>query len=610
MVEPMVEEAEKEDDAEEPAEAEEEPVAKEEMDAAPEAVAEPAPEAAAEAEPAPEAAAEAVSEVAAIAHESVDADLLALGPPPSMPPPVPQPAAAAAAAAIVEPACVLAPAAAEVPAASAPASEGVLGGLGRVGGKLLGVLGGGKATIGGEPARKGEGGGEGRAAAQSPRGAGFRNAGHETCDALQNALAAKRPHQGPDAPMPLQQSMINAAVEPEPAAAAAEPAADAQMADTDDVAVQQAVAAAAAAASEQKPQAGPSSSAMEVEEAAPAPADPPIVMSKVKQMLGNFESKDGGPRRVPVQVPKPGAELKRKPQEQPAGHKNKISEMAERAAQAKQRQADQEERRKAEAAEKVAEKERATQERIKALKDQKAEEAKEKKEKALQHQEQKRLAEETKRREAAEKQKAEEEETKRKAEEAAKVAQKLKAEAAEKQRAEAEEAAKAAAAKKLKAKQQQQRAPLPKGWTAHTDPATNKEYYHNKELNETTWKRPDPLLEAASVGSSSDMIPIDKEADSGSESEEEVPPQNYPKWTWKSSMAEALEKQQQLDGEAIFDTQLHNQATAIELTDVFGPEGQKKKRYHKRGSSGNWTGDRLLPKEEEEYKKKMGFFGR
>jgi hypothetical protein len=456
------------------------------------------------------------------------------------------------------------------------------------------------------------------------------NAGHATCDELQRKLEENRRGLGHrDAPMALQPSVLAAALEPGPADADTPMASevDQSMADTDASVVADTIAAAAQLESSSEVAADSAAAeTVETEAAAPATTEastgassavPSAKFSALKDRLKTFEEdKSGAARAGPQRVPAPAVaklgiagsavagsanDLKRKAEPGAAGAGASDKELQRQAV--KQRQAEAERAAKEQKEREQREKEKAVADRIEALKKKKEEEAKQKKLEAQQRQQEQREKEEKSKREAI------------KAAEEAREAEKRKTdEAREAARRKAEEERKRQQQQPQPQPQQQQQpaiAALPEGWTAHTDAKSGREYYHHAKDKVTTWTRPGGLSASIASASTADMIPADKPASSEEDDDEEEarPAHELPKWTWKQNFEAQLQAQQGMDGDAIFGTQLHELETAIELEDVFEQRGGKK-RYHKRGSSANWTADRLTTPEVDEHKRKMGFFGR
>ena len=77
-----------------------------------------------------------------------------------------------------------------------------------------------------------------------------------------------------------------------------------------------------------------------------------------------------------------------------------------------------------------------------------------------------------------------------------------------------------------------------------------------------------------------------------------------PKWAQKTNLLPALEKQF-LGGEHKVDPdEIFPEVSTCDLEAIFD---QKKKRYIKRSSTGNWTKDTVTATEKLVYKRKMGF---
>lgn len=76
-----------------------------------------------------------------------------------------------------------------------------------------------------------------------------------------------------------------------------------------------------------------------------------------------------------------------------------------------------------------------------------------------------------------------------------------------------------------------------------------------------------------------------------------------PEWAREPNVSAALKRQALRDPDEIFEP-FHTQR--CDLREIFAGF-KKKKRFHRRTSSGNWFKDRLHWKEELEYKRQMGF---
>jgi len=94
------------------------------------------------------------------------------------------------------------------------------------------------------------------------------------------------------------------------------------------------------------------------------------------------------------------------------------------------------------------------------------------------------------------------------------------------------------------------------------------------------------------------------ESESDNENDEKNSKKTIPDWALKNNLLPALEKQF-LDGPARLDPDaIFHEVSSCDLEAIFG---QKKKRYTKRASTGNWTKDRVTASEKLVYKRKMGF---
>lgn len=89
-----------------------------------------------------------------------------------------------------------------------------------------------------------------------------------------------------------------------------------------------------------------------------------------------------------------------------------------------------------------------------------------------------------------------------------------------------------------------------------------------------------------------------------SDYEDKEPKKKIPKWAQREFLRPALERQY-LDGPHKIDPDdIFPEVSTCDLEAIFD---QKKKRYIKRTSSGNWTKDRVTVHEKLVYKRKMGF---
>jgi len=96
-----------------------------------------------------------------------------------------------------------------------------------------------------------------------------------------------------------------------------------------------------------------------------------------------------------------------------------------------------------------------------------------------------------------------------------------------------------------------------------------------------------------------------RESDSEEDSEDDSRPKKHqPRWARGNELKEALHRQVGLDPDRIFNSKV----STCPLDEVFAVVCPvKRKKYLKRGSSGNWLKDRLTIKEEEDYRKAMEF---
>ena len=98
---------------------------------------------------------------------------------------------------------------------------------------------------------------------------------------------------------------------------------------------------------------------------------------------------------------------------------------------------------------------------------------------------------------------------------------------------------------------------------------------------------------------------VTEDESSDSESDDDAPQQQgkkkIPSWARGTALKRALIAQAtnpDLDPDAIFPCQM-----TVDLAEIFGSFCAKKKRYANRGSSGNWTKDRVTQQEEQQYRR-------
>ena len=97
----------------------------------------------------------------------------------------------------------------------------------------------------------------------------------------------------------------------------------------------------------------------------------------------------------------------------------------------------------------------------------------------------------------------------------------------------------------------------------------------------------------------------DRESDDDSDSDaDEKPRKRVPDWARSVNLIPALERQfcdaaNRVDPDSIFP-----EVQSCDLEDIFE---QKKMRYNRRTSSGNWTKDQITQVEKRTYRKEMGF---
>ncbi|KAJ1629701.1 hypothetical protein T492DRAFT_109695 [Pavlovales sp. CCMP2436] len=97
----------------------------------------------------------------------------------------------------------------------------------------------------------------------------------------------------------------------------------------------------------------------------------------------------------------------------------------------------------------------------------------------------------------------------------------------------------------------------------------------------------------------------DDDEDEGEEEEEYVnPAKKIPAWAAPEALNAALQRQFTADPDDIF-----SNVETCSLVDIFAPPGkEKKERYNRRGSSGNWKADQLTWREVHEYNQAMGYY--
>mmetsp|Transcript_6804 Transcript_6804/g.10019 ORF Transcript_6804/g.10019 Transcript_6804/m.10019 type:complete len:758 (+) Transcript_6804:314-2587(+) len=96
----------------------------------------------------------------------------------------------------------------------------------------------------------------------------------------------------------------------------------------------------------------------------------------------------------------------------------------------------------------------------------------------------------------------------------------------------------------------------------------------------------------------------DEESDASDYYEEKGPKKKVPKWAQKDRLLPALERQFLDNPDRVDPDTIFHEVSTCDLEAIFG---QRKKRYAKRASTGNWTKDRVTASEKLVYKRKMGF---
>mmetsp|Transcript_1209 Transcript_1209/g.1768 ORF Transcript_1209/g.1768 Transcript_1209/m.1768 type:complete len:776 (+) Transcript_1209:217-2544(+) len=99
----------------------------------------------------------------------------------------------------------------------------------------------------------------------------------------------------------------------------------------------------------------------------------------------------------------------------------------------------------------------------------------------------------------------------------------------------------------------------------------------------------------------------DSESDESDYSDDDKPKKRIPKWAQRVHLITALEKQFAVGNQRIDPDNIFPEVQTCNLEEIFD---QKKSRYKKRTSSGNWTQDKVTAKEKLVYKREMGFQGR
>jgi hypothetical protein len=94
------------------------------------------------------------------------------------------------------------------------------------------------------------------------------------------------------------------------------------------------------------------------------------------------------------------------------------------------------------------------------------------------------------------------------------------------------------------------------------------------------------------------------ESDSDSENETRKDKKRVPSWAQKPNLIPALEKQYTAKSSKFDPDEIFGEVQTCDLQAIFD---QKKARYQRRTSSGNWKQDRATAAEKLTYKRKMGF---
>jgi hypothetical protein len=118
-------------------------------------------------------------------------------------------------------------------------------------------------------------------------------------------------------------------------------------------------------------------------------------------------------------------------------------------------------------------------------------------------------------------------------------------------------------------------------------------------------------LKNSKVSSPMDTYEISDREDSGtdesdSEAENEKQKKKIPMWAKRENLLPALEEQYNgcVEGHGVDPDELFPEVSTCDLEAIFG---NKKTRYTRRTSSGNWNNDKVTAAEVLVYKRKMGF---
>ena len=90
------------------------------------------------------------------------------------------------------------------------------------------------------------------------------------------------------------------------------------------------------------------------------------------------------------------------------------------------------------------------------------------------------------------------------------------------------------------------------------------------------------------------------------EDAEERPRKPVPAWARSEALGPVLQAQIRTDPDTIFG----NPSKTCDLADVFGCVGSDKRPFSRRGSSGRWDEDAVTRREEEAFRRRMGYIPR
>lgn len=80
-----------------------------------------------------------------------------------------------------------------------------------------------------------------------------------------------------------------------------------------------------------------------------------------------------------------------------------------------------------------------------------------------------------------------------------------------------------------------------------------------------------------------------------------------PEWTKKEQLWDALVRQSNVDPDDIFGTDFPKTCDLVEIFSTDKTTAEERRRYRHRTSSGNWSRDELQPREQAQYKRRMGY---